>query len=267
MTKLEKGVYAASLTPLDSSLHCQEELLAEHCLQLLDRGCTGIVLFGTTGEGSSFSNQEKRQTLKQLIKRGLDPQKIILANGYASLQDTVDLALFAFAEGCLPSLVAPQKEVTEFYRELIRQVPRLQLILYHIPQNTGVPITAKIVETLFREFPETVVGYKESEGNLSLTEAILKAVPHCKLYVGNEMQIPAAMQLGASGTICGLANYWPELICSTYQHGTTLELEKVAALFRGRPFIPSLKALLAEKNPLWRNVRPPLLPEPQREDL
>ncbi|MGZ3634037.1 MAG: dihydrodipicolinate synthase family protein, partial [Parachlamydiaceae bacterium] len=165
---IENGVYAAALTPLHSDLCCDNDLLTKHCLQLIERGCKGVVLFGTTGEGPSFSVEEKKSTLKQVISNGLDPKKVIIANGASSLQDTIDLGLAALESDCLAYLVAPPcffKNVTDegivsFYREVIQRIPdsRLRVILYHIPQYTGVPLTLNIVKTLCTEFPDTVIG-------------------------------------------------------------------------------------------------------------
>lgn len=268
---IENGVYVAALTPLHPDLRCNNELLTKHCLQLLERGCKGVVLFGTTGEGPSFSVEERKCALKKVISSGLDPKKIIVGNGSSCLQDTVDLALAALENGCLACLIAPPsffKNVTEegvlsFYREVIQRVsdPRLQVILYHIPQYSGVPISINIVKTLCAEFPNTIVGIKDSEGNLSFVKEILKTVPQCKVFVGNEKQIPLAVGYGASGTICGMANLWPELICSVYETGNISELEQVSSVLENRPFIPSCKALLSDsKNPTWNLVRPPLIP-------
>jgi 4-hydroxy-tetrahydrodipicolinate synthase len=276
---IENGVYAAALTPLRSDLRCDDNLLTKHCLQLMERGCKGVVLFGTTGEGPSFSVQEKKSTLKQVISNGLDPKKMIVANGASSLQDTVDLGLAALENDCFAYLVAPpcfftnvtEAGVLSFYREVIQRIsdPRLQVILYHIPQYTGVPLSINIVKTLCTEFPNIVVGLKESEGNLSFVKEILETVPHCQVFVGKEEQIPLAVSYGASGTICGIANVWPELICSVYQTGNISGLKQVLSLFKNRSFISSCKALLSDsKNSSWNLVRPPLIPlSPQETNL
>lgn len=268
---IANGVYVAALTPLHSDLSCNNELLTEHCLQLIERGCKGVVLFGTTGEGPSFSVEEKRRTLKKVISNGLDPKKIIVGNGSSCLQDTVELALAALENNCLACLIAPPcfyKNVTDegvisFYREVILRVsdPRLQVILYHIPQYSGVSININIIKTLCTEFPNIVVGIKESEGNLFFVKEILTTVPQCKVFVGKEKQIPLAVSFGVSGTICGMANLWPELICSIYEKGNSSKLEQVSSIFENRPFISSCKALLSDsKNPNWNFVRPPLIP-------
>jgi 4-hydroxy-tetrahydrodipicolinate synthase len=270
---LENGVYAASLTPLNSDLSCNNAGLIEHCSVLINKGCKGVVLFGTTGEGASFSVMEKKHTIKQVIANGLNPKQVIIGNGSACLADTIDLTLVALENHCLACLIAPPcfyKNVSEegiitFYRTLIQRIanPQLQIILYHIPQYSGVPLTLPIVKTLCAEFPGIVVGLKESEGNLAFTQSILKEVPQCKVFVGSEKQIPEAVKFGASGSICGMANLWPELICSLYDSDKRIsELEELSSQFKNRPFIASCKKLLAYKeNPNWSLVRPPLVPQ------
>lgn len=271
------GVYAAALTPLQGDLHCNDQGLAEHCLNLIARGCKGVVLFGTTGEGPSFSVEEKKKSIKQVISKGLDPQKIIVANGAVSFQDTIDLGREL---QCLAYLIAPPsffKNVTEegiltFYREVIWRIdnPKLQVILYHIPQFAGVPLTVNIVKTLCEEFPGIVVGLKESEGNLPFTKAILKEVPQCKVFVGFEKQIPEAVKAGAAGSICGMANLWPELICSLYEkRELSPEFEQKVRTIEKHHFIACFKAILAEKTPNWELLRPPLIPlsREQRREL
>lgn len=274
--EIKKGVYVAALTPLRPNLKIHEKALTKHCLNLLQRGCTGVVLFGTTGEGASFSVKEKIKTLKYVIKNGVDPKKLIIGNGSANLQDTSELCAAAVKLNCLTCLLAPPcfyKPVTDegviaFYQEVIKHLADHppKILLYHIPQYTGVPITVNILKTLSNEFPGIVVGVKESEGNLALTEALLKAVPETLLFVGKESQLPEALKLGASGTICGIANLWPELVCSLYQTGSCPELQARVHLMGNLPFIAFCKALMSKEiYRHWNIVRPPLTTLSQEE--
>ncbi len=268
---IEKGVYVAALTPLRSNLRCHDAVLAKHCLNLLERGCQGVVVFGTTGEGASFSVKEKIKTIRSIIARGVNPRKLIVGNGAACLQDTIDLTVATTKLGCLASLICPPcfyKQVTEegiiaFYREVIQRVddPRLKILLYHIPQLSGVPITVPILKKLSDEFPNNVIGIKESEGNMSLIQAILQAIPHTQLFVGKEMLLPQALACGGSGTICGIGNLWPELVRTLYEKGECPELSRRVEAIGQYPFVPFCKALM-DKNQYrnWNQVRPPLSP-------
>lgn len=265
---IEKGIYAAALTPIDANFQCNADALADHCLELLSRGCKGVVLFGTTGEGCSFSIQEKKRVIEHVISKGLNPQKILIANGSACLQDTIELSKFALQHKCLASLIVPpsffkhlsQEGILAFYREALRPFPQQPVILYHIPQFSGVPLTLNIVKILCREFPN-IIGLKESEGNMAFTKALLENIPTCQVFVGMERQIPEAVSYGASGAICGMANVWPEVICKAYETGDASEVEKLSEPLKALPFIPYFKRLLAaQKGAHWQRVVPPLSP-------
>jgi len=277
LNHLDDGIYAAALTPMHSDLSCDSHQLVQHCFDLVQRGCKGIVLFGTTGEGPSFSVKERIDVLEEVIDEGFDPQKIILGNGGANIQETVDLARAAIKCDCAALLVAPpsffkniqEEGVIAFYREIIRRVadPNLRILLYHIPQYSGVPIALEIIEALRLEFPDIVIGIKESEGNLAFAKKVIDAFPDFMVFVGKETHIIEAVNYGASGSICGLANLFPELICSLFAKGKSAncanprEIEFFFQVLKEYPFIPAFKSWMENKRgPAWHYVRPPLIP-------
>lgn len=269
---IPNGIYAAALVPLKDDLSCDFKELKAHCDDLIERGCHGIALFGTTGEGASFSVSERIEALQRLVASGFDPAKIILANGGSCLPDTVALTRAALDCGCAAVLIVPpcfyknvsEKGVIAFYREVIRQTadPRLKVILYHIPQNSGVPITLNVIESLLKEFPDIVVGLKESEGTLSYAKEVMEKFPELQVFVGNEKQIVEAVRYGGAGSICGIANLYPELIVSLYQEGSPAqeqEIDNVFQALKGYPFIPAAKSVMEmRRGGNWRAVRPPL---------
>lgn len=277
------GVYPAVLTPMHPDLSCHHKELAEHCQSLLNTGCTGIVLFGTTGEGTLFSVEERQKILQALIEWGIDPRKLIVGICCAALPDAIALARTALFYRCAGTLIVPPffyKDVTEegvitFYREVIKRVENsaLKVILYHIPQYSGVPITLNIIKTLYEEFPGMIVGIKESEGNLDLTKQILRQFPNFEVLVGHEVQIAEAIQLGAIGAISGLANVYPELICSLYEYGKDPQkinengkIKNIVQLLKDYPLFPAIKFMLEMKKGLpWHALRPPLIPLDKRE--
>jgi len=275
--RLVEGIYAASLTPIHPDLSCNTQELAAHCQDIIQRGCKGVVLFGTTGEGPSFSVEERLNALKEVIDLGVPPKHIILANGGANIPETVDLAKGALSLNCPFFLVTPpsffknvpENGVISFYQEVIKHVgnPNLRILLYHIPQFSGVPLTLHIVEALRKEFPESVIGLKESEGNLSFTRALLQRFPDFQLFVGHENHILEAIHKGAAGSIGGIANLYPELLCSLFEQGkhsanqNPQKLDAIIHAINGYPFISAFKAAMETKRgPSWHHMRPPLLP-------
>src|SRR5262249_24993472 len=111
------GLYAASLTPLHEVFRCHVEELAKHCQDLMKRGCAGVVLVGTTGEGTLFNVEERKQVLEKVIKMGLDPARVILGVSCNAVQDAVDLSLAAIRSSCGAVLMAPPF----FYKNLSEQ--------------------------------------------------------------------------------------------------------------------------------------------------
>lgn len=278
MDNIIKGVYAASLTPLNADLSCDIPTMAAHCKDLMHRGCHGIVIFGTTGEGTSFSVEERKKALRSLVEAGLDPQKLIFGIGCCAITDAVELAQESLRQKCAAVLMLPpfyfmnlpDEGVIAFYREVIGRVnnPDLRIILYHIPQLSAVPITLPIIKTLSKEFPDQVIGIKESEGNMQLVRDIRQQFPNFKVFVGSEAMITDATRLGASGCIVGMANAFPELIRSLFDYGNEIskvdENPKMTAIrnvIRQFPFIPALKCYMEKRSGSeWKALRPPLLP-------
>jgi 4-hydroxy-tetrahydrodipicolinate synthase len=273
------GIYAASLTPFHANGACDYEAYAAHCKDLMAQGCSGVVLFGTTGEGPSFTVAERQEGIQAMIERGVDPKKSIVSVGCPSIEDTVKLTQSALSAKCAAVLMMPPyffKNVSDagiiaFYREVIQKVnnPDLKIFLYHIPQYSGVRISLDIIRTLHGEFPNTVIGMKESEGNFELVQAVLKEFPHFQLLVGNEAMIAEAVSLGAAGAVSGIANICPQLICSLYngkdrQH----EIEAFKKILKNYPFIPAVKSIMEQKKGApWSLMRPPLAPLTSEQKL
>lgn len=274
---LSGGVYAAALTPMHEDFSCNCEALAEHCQDLMQRGCQGVVLFGTTGEGSSFSVAEREQIVKKVIQLGVDPRKLLIGISCCALSDAIKLARLAIEQQCAAVLIAPpffykkveEQGVINFYKNIIQSVnhSNLKIVLYHIPQYSGVPITISVIKALREEFPTAVVGIKESEGNLPFTKEILASFADFKVYVGHELHISEAVQLGAAGAISGIANAFPELICSLYEFGKDQRHPNQNALasnivhsIKKYPTFPAIKSMVeSHKGAAWHVVRPPLV--------
>ncbi len=262
---------------MHSDFSCDHKKLAAHCFDLIQRGCSGIALFGTTGEGPSFSVAERLEALGKLISQGFDPKQVIVGNGSSGISDTVELGREVLKQGCVAFLVAPPSfyknipdaGVLAFYRAIIQKIanPKLRIILYHIPQLSGVSISVKVIEDLREEFPQLVIGIKESAGDLPLTKTILEKVPNFNVFVGNEAHIIESVHLGGAGAICGIANIYPEWICSLYSQGkiakglNPLLIDALFKALRGLPFISAAKFLMEKRQGgNWHAVRPPLLP-------
>lgn len=270
------GVYAAALTPMNEDFSCNCEALVDHCNDLMHRGCKGIVLFGTTGEATSFSVKEREEVIKKIIKLGMDPKKLIVGISCCAIEDAIQLTSLAVNERCAAVLIVPpffyknvsDEGVIDFYRRIIRSInhSELKILLYHIPQFTGVPITVNIAQTLKDEFPDHIIGIKDSEGNLAYTKALLSSFPDLQIFVGNELHISEVVPMGAMGGISGIVNAYPELICSLYNFGKNKQepdsneiVQNIVQVIRNYPIFPAIKGIVEnQKGSVWHVVRPPL---------
>ena len=278
-----RGVWSASLTPLESDGRIAHDLLAKHCRDLFARGCAGITLFGTTGEGQSFSVAERKDALERLLAAGISPAQVTVGTGCAALPDTAELTRHAAGLGVAGVLALPpffwrepgDEGVYAAFAKLVELIggTKTRLLLYHIPQVTGVPVPPAVVARLAKEFPGLVAGVKDSSGNWDNTVALLK-IPGLTILVGHEPYLPRAIKAGAAGTICGLGNYRPELIRRLHdsagkaEEGRLVEVvNKLVQLVTGVPFVPAIKTLMAAESgeQRWLNVRAPLLAPPEAE--
>lgn len=276
-----RGLWCASLTPLSRSGQIDFPAFEAHIHDLLGRGVQGVALFGTTGEGPSFSVRSRALALEQLLSSGLDPFHILVATGCAALEDTVALTRHALECGCSRCLVIPaffwkawsDEAVFRYYASLIEAVndQRLRLYLYHIPQLSGVPIPLRAVARLARAFPPVIAGVKDSGADLEHTLELIKALPDLAILAGHEPHLPELMMRGCAGTICGMANLWPELIARLLAPEAApadrTAICRLAELLQPYAFVPAMKHLLALQTGAdsWQEVRLPLLPH-QRGD-
>lgn len=273
------GVWCATLTPLDDRGAVDPGRFAAHVRRLFDAGVDGIAPFGTTGEGQSFGVVERKQSLEALIAAGIAPDRILAATGCAALPETADLTRHAIECGCAGALVLPPffwKDVTAdgvyaSYATLIDEVAdeRLRLYLYHVPQISAVPIAASVITRLVAAYPGIVAGLKDGAGDLDHSKAMLAHFPQLAVFVGHELHLPQMLKAGGAGTICGIANMFPQLIRRLFDGAGTPDGDLALAAVRhfvdiafDYPLMPAFKALQAHlvDDDRWMTVRAPLLP-------
>jgi 4-hydroxy-tetrahydrodipicolinate synthase len=278
MTESEpiRGLWCASLTPFQKDHRVDHARFATHVHGLLARGVDGVVPFGTTGEGASCSVAERAQGLEALLAAGIPPDALAVATGCAAFPDTLALTRHALESGCPRCLVLPPffwKELSEeavfrWYAALIEAVgdPRLRLYLYHLPQISDVPIGTEVAARLVAAYPGIVAGVKDSGGDFGHTEELLARLPGLAILVGHEPHLPRLMRSGGAGTICGVANLFPELVAALLRPEVAREDEQrlrsfLDVVFR-YPLLPAFKAIRAalEGDSVWSVPRLPLLP-------
>ncbi|MGH6919053.1 MAG: dihydrodipicolinate synthase family protein [Geminicoccaceae bacterium] len=280
------GIWSPVLTPVDADLNPDPGRFVAHARWLLDNGCHGLVVFGTTGEANSFSVDERIELLDAAISAGLPCERLLVGTGCCALTDTVRLTRHALSLGIGGVLALPPfyyKDNTDqalftSFDEVIQRVggTGFKLYLYHFPRLSGVPITPGLLERLLAAYPDTVAGVKDSSGDWGNTRMLLERFPDIAIMPGAESYLLSALEAGASGCISASCNVNAEAIRKLYDDfkaGTPGLPEQQEALgdvrkiLQLRPMIPVMKHLLADalREPDWRYVRPPLLPLPAVE--
>jgi 4-hydroxy-tetrahydrodipicolinate synthase len=276
------GVYAAAVTPLhDSALDL--ESVPRLLSFLASRGCHGAVLFGTTGEGPSFSLAE-REALMRCAREALPDFRLIAGTGTPSLSETVELTKLAFDLGLDGVLVLPPyyfRKATDnglflWFRDLIQKaVPANGFVLgYHFPKVAGIGFSLDLLSRIKDCFPFQFAGLKDSSHDAELARQLGERFgPDLAVFTGTDSYLQLAMQNQAAGCITAPANILSPDLREVWDaiHDGKDSSEAQARVKRQRdildkypPFPPTLKALLHREHglPRW-SVRPPLEPLPQ----
>lgn len=279
------GVYAAAVTPLRQTDDHASELDLEAVPALMQflasRGCHGVALFGTTGEGPSFSPAEREALMRAALaaRDSLDGFRLIAGTGTPSLSETIELTKLAFDLNYDAVLVLPpyyfrkagDDGLFNWFSEVIRKaVPADKFLIgYHIPPLIGIGFSIPLLARLKDAFPTQFAGIKDSSHDAELARALGEKFGDDLLVLnGTDSYMQLAMEHKAAGCITAPANLIsPELreIWDLLNEGKDPAkaqqrvAEKRHILEKYPPFPPTLKALLHRMYglPRWA-VRPPL---------
>lgn len=275
-----KGVLAAALTPMNKNLDLDHEAFAAHCRRLLDAGCHGLGIFGTTGEANSFTADERIAALEALAGSGIPGKSLLPGTGSCALPEAVRLSRFALELDVPGVLVLPPfyyKGVSDdglfrFFAELIERVadPRLSVYLYHFPQMTGVGFSLPLIERLLEAYPDVVTGTKDSAGDWDRIETLCREFPDLEVFAGTERYLLDTLRHGGAGCISATVNVTSRAarqVHDAYETGREDEAEALQerltdlrSAIEAYPAIPALKSLTGRftGEDAWQNIRPPL---------
>lgn len=286
------GVYCAATTPIAADGAPDTARFAAHCKALLEEGCHGIALLGTTGEANSFGLSERQEILEGVVAAGIDPARLMPGTGTANRPDTVALTRHAIAQGVAAVVMLPPfyyKGVSDdgllrAYAEIIEAVgdARLKIVLYHIPQMSGVSITPGLIEALLKRYPDTVVGIKDSAGEIGRMREIIAAFPGFQLFAGADPLLLPVLQAGGAGCITATSNLVAPALRTVFDkfadpdaagevEAAQAHIVAMRTLTNTYVQIPTVKAMVARRRgaPEWARVRAPLLPlsDAERADV
>jgi 4-hydroxy-tetrahydrodipicolinate synthase len=277
-----RGIWAAVVTPIDASLTPDAAKATAYYRALLERGCDGVNLFGTTGEAMSFSAQQRRQLMESIAQSGMPLHRVMVGTGSASLEETVALTRCALDLGFAATLLIPpffyrdasDEGVLRYFDALFARaaMPSGKAILYNFPLMSGITFRPDLVDRLIAEFATAIVGLKDSSNDLKLQVELHARHPHLAILPGSEHYLPDALAAGASGCISGSVALWPELAQSVYRDRRSQDAECLSALrsaLTGFPFIAAVRDRIAldQSEETWRSPMPPLVPLTQSQRI
>jgi 4-hydroxy-tetrahydrodipicolinate synthase len=274
-----EGVIAPILTPFDKDGSILRSLWVDHARWVLQEGAHYLSPFGTTGEALSLSIAERKAGLEWLVEAGIPARSLIPGTGLSALPETVELTAHALDLGCPGVMILPpffftaatEDGLVRYFSSLMHKIhgrsPRI--CLYHIPQNTGVPVSAALAARLARLFPENFVAYKDSGGVWEHSESVIEAAPDISVFPASESLLQRGLDAGAAGCISATVNVNARAIRSLYDalKWRSANDEAVAAVKAFRKIvqdaglITAMKAMLAAASgePRWLAARAPHL--------
>ena len=286
------GVYSAASTPIDAAGNPDLALFTAHCRRLLDEGCHGVALLGTTGEANSFSQEERRSILEGALAAGISPDQLMPGTGLAAIPDTVALTRHALSCGVTRVVMLPPfyyKGVSDeglfvAYSQIIEKIAdnRLKIILYHIPQVSGIPLSVPLVARLAAAFPDTVVGIKDSFGDIANMQALLAELPDFSVLAGADPLLLPLLKFGGAGCITATSNLVADSLRTVFDSfddpakaadvdAAQDRINAYRSLSNSYVQIPTIKGMVALKNgdDAWFRTRAPLvsLNAAERADL
>ena len=171
MSKIN-GIYAASMSILNDDLTLNAKRTISHAEKLIDQGCHGIAVFGSTGQAQLIPISEKIDLLNHLTKSKYK-EKFIIGTGLNSLGETINLMNVSNSLNFKKFLIMPpafykfgDKDVINYYTKIIDANPESEIILYNFEKLCGYKFTVECVQELVKQFPKQIIGVKDSSYNL-----------------------------------------------------------------------------------------------------
>ncbi len=266
MTKIS-GIYAATMSILNSDLSLNVEKTIEHAEKLIDQGCHGTAIFGSTGQSQLLPISEKIDLLNKL-SRSKYKDKHLIGTGLNSLGETINFMKIATSLNFKNFLIMPpayykygDSDVIEFYTKIIESIKNCKIILYNFEKLCGYKFSEECVLELVKKFPNQIVGVKDSSYNLFET---LK-LKNFSIFPGSELKLLKGLQLGCSGIITATCNVTAEMSRKVYddfysgkEQIHNQRLCDVRSAFDKYNLISGLHSYLSQESEIYKNILPPL---------
>jgi len=262
-----KGIFAASMSILNENLTLDANKTIIHAENLINQGCHGVAIFGSTGQAQLIQISEKINLLKKLSTNKYK-DKYLIGGGLNSLGEIINLMRISISLGFNKFLIMPPAYykygdigTINFYSKIIEKIPEAKIILYNFEKLCGYKFSVECVEELVKKFPNQIVGVKDSSYNLYEN---LK-IENFSVLPGSELKLLKGLQLGCSGIITATCNVTATLARKVYDDFFAKKEQKyneklcnVRKAFDRFNLISSLHTFFMNENEVYKNILPPL---------
>ena len=266
MSKIN-GIYAAVMSVLNNDLTLNVNRTIKHAEMVIDQGCHGAAIFGSTGQAQLISISEKINLFNELSKSKYK-EKYIIGTGLNSLGETINLMSVARSLNFKKFLIMPpafykysDKDVINFYSKIIDAHPECEIVLYNFEKLCGYKFSVECVKELVRLFPKQIIGVKDSSYNLYDN---LK-IDNFSMMPGSESKLLNGLELGCSGIITATCNVTSTLARKVYddffekkEQTANQKLCDVRNTFEKYNLISGLHTFYSKNDLIYKNVLPPL---------
>ena len=266
MSKI-KGIYAASMSIFNSDLSLNINKTVQHAEKIIDQGCHGVAIFGSTGQAQLIPVAEKI-TLLNHLSQSKHKNKCLIGTGLNSLNETINLMKIASSLNLNNFLIMPpayykygDKEVIEFYSRIVDALPDSRIVLYNFEKLCGYKFSIQCVEELVKKFPQQIVGVKDSSYNLYEN---LK-IDNFSVLPGSELKLLKGLELECAGIITATCNVTAKLSRQVYDDFFNKKKQtfnemlcNIRSKFDQFNLISGLHSFMSDQEDIYKNVLPPV---------
>jgi 4-hydroxy-tetrahydrodipicolinate synthase len=272
-----RGVIAAVATAVDESGAPDAVRSTRLARFLLDTGCDGLNVLGTTGEATSFSLDQRKGVMSAYRQAGLPMDRLMVGTGAAATADAIALTRHAAELGFAAALIlppfyykgVPDDGLAAYVAAIVQATAAkpIPIYLYHFPAQSGLSWHVRLIRRLIDAHGPRIVGLKDSSGDMAYARDAATVAPGFKVFPSTEACLMEARGGVFAGCISATANLNADLCARAWGAGDAAALDSavtIRKLFDSKALVPGIKALLAHihGDPALARVAPPLAAYP-----
>tara|TARA_Y100001970_G_C14216261_1_gene849846 strand:+ start:1345 stop:2223 length:879 start_codon:yes stop_codon:yes gene_type:complete len=260
-----KGIYAASLSILDQNLALDVNKTIKHAEKLIELGCHGVAIFGSTGQSQLISIGEKIKLINELANSKFK-DKYLIGTGLNSLSETINFLKISKSLQFSNFLIMPpayykyqDKDVINFYSKIVNEIKDCKIVLYNFEKLCGYKFSKECVLELVKKFPDQIVGIKDSSYNLY--ESL--SIKNFSIFPGSEAKLLKGLEIGCSGVISATCNATASLARNVYddfqkknEQTKNEKLCSIRKVFDQFNLISALHTFYSQKDNSYENLLP-----------